>query len=379
VLDKFDHNSVGIKPHHQPKLQTVVRYVLGARAAGRPVRALRLVGHTDPSGSDAYNTTLGRKRAAAVAVALRQMLEDRRRGSTRGLTLIIESRGEQEPLSNDPAGSRRVQICLVGAQPTQPGRPNSGRIPPDRNVCSVPRRGVLGEIVLEAELEVEFGSESIGEFEAEQGGFEQERVAVAPLARVSLFQNGPLRSDRNHFLCGAGRQALRIGAVVASSPAASRPRVGATPYGTGAGIIQAIQNARTSARRPLDFVHIFSHSGPHGIAGTVTGGTVGLYTTGLDAASRAAGGRVIADIPAQLLANNVVFVLHGCSTAEGEQNFARALYTHLARSLTSPKVYGHFNSGCASRDNSWREYSRSAPGGRTLRNNPHYNSVGCCS
>jgi hypothetical protein len=73
-----------------------------------------------------------------------------------------------------------------------------------------------------------------------------------------------------------------------------------------------------------------------------------------------------------------MFVLHGCNTAAGSDNFARALYTHLASTLKDPKVYGHVDSGCASRNNNWREYSNRHPTGRNLAANPHYTSVGCC-
>jgi hypothetical protein len=74
----------------------------------------------------------------------------------------------------------------------------------------------------------------------------------------------------------------------------------------------------------------------------------------------------------------VVFILHGCNQAAGTDNIARALYQRLASALTNPRVYAHYNAGCASRNNSWREYSNSHPAGRNAAPAAHYSDVGCC-
>jgi hypothetical protein len=71
-------------------------------------------------------------------------------------------------------------------------------------------------------------------------------------------------------------------------------------------------------------------------------------------------------------------VLHGCNMAAGTNNVARALFTHLASSLATPTVFGHHNSGCAGRNNSWREYSNRHPTGRNLRTLPNIASTPCC-
>ena len=86
---------------------------------------------------------------------------------------------------------------------------------------------------------------------------------------------------------------------------------------------------------------------------------MGLYSGTLDLDSRRNGGRSVADIPTTPLSQDVVFVLHGCNAASGDDNVARALFEHLAASLRNPTVYGHPNRGCAGRDNSWRKYARS--------------------
>lgn len=385
VLDRFDFDRDALKPQHAAQLRQIAAYIIRKRQAGRPVRALRLIGHTDPAGPAAYNMELGRRRAQRTAMALRQMLESIQPGSSRGVALIVESRGEQQPIANDPARSRRVQICL-------PRSRRRRQLPPDRPRCGVPQRGTLGEIALEAELAAEAEVALEAEQEAEFGSalemWEQERTGTRPTPprrrvavrpRLCLFLNASVSAERNHFECGASRQARRIAAIASPNAAACSKRVGATPYSTGADILQAIQDAHACLNQRLDTVHIFNHSGSHGLYGREMLEHWGLYMDQVSQSDRAAGARVVTEIPTAALSNNVVFVLHGCNTAAGEDSFAQALYNHLAASLSNPVVYGHHNSGCASRDNSWRVFSKRNPAGRNVASAaPHYTDVGCC-
>ncbi|MFC3282950.1 hypothetical protein [Litchfieldella rifensis] len=241
--------------------------------------------------------------------------------------------------------------------------------PDESDACGVPTR------TSHDELELEF---DIAELEQES-----RRVTVRP--RLCLFQDHRLSTHRNHFHCGAARQARHIGAIASPVIGSCRRRTGPTPYDTGAEIIAAIEAARDClGRRAVDDVHIFSHSGPSGVYGT-TAGSAGLYQASNRGVDRSAGGRTVTDIPTAALANNVRFVLHGCNTAAGADNIARSLYRHLAASLTNPRVYGHHNSGCAGRNSSWREYSNRHPRGRNLRslpgivsNQPFGGRRGCC-
>ena len=151
------------------------------------------------------------------------------------------------------------------------------------------------------------------------------------------------------------------------------------PYDTGADIIQAIENARTCTGTAVNVVHIFSHSGSYGVFGTLSSGSVGLYRGGVDADSRSRGARAISDIPTTPFSDNVVIVLHGCNAAAGENSFAQTLFEHLVSSLKNPIVFGHPNSGCAGRDNSWREFSKRSPKGAARKSiAPHYSGDGCC-
>ena len=196
---------------------------------------------------------------------------------------------------------------------------------------------------------------------------------------LSLFQNH--KKHRNHFECQAVRQANNIRAY--SNPNVDNcnkhRHIGPTSFDTGANIVGALSAASQCLRTSVRTVHIFGHSGPHGIFGT-TNGAHGLYVSGVSAASRRRGARLVTDIPVSSLSENVVFVLHGCRLASGNSNFARVLFQHLTASLNNPKVFGHHNGGCAGRDNSWREYSNRFPNGRRLRSiAPHYRGDGCCA
>lgn len=357
VLDefRFDNESV-VAARHGPRIAALAGRIIASQSSRDPIRTALIAGHTDVVGDDDYNFQLGWRRARAVMDALCRQLEALRPGFSRTFRFQLTSCGERQPKATAEQ-SRRVEIFL----PTSPG---PKRLPPDGAGCGVPIRALRGEINLEAEIQ------------------QRQRVARArgrAQSRLSLFQNAPTRSHRNHFHCQAVRWAGRIAAVANPTGADCPRRVGATPYDTGADIIQAIENARACTGSAVTAVHIFSHSGSYGVFGSLSAGSVGLYRDGVDAASRRDGAREIADIPTAPFADNVVIVLHGCNTAKGDNSFAQRLFEHLARKLKNPIVFGHPNSGCAGRDNSWREFSDRAPrGARRASIAPHYSGDGCC-
>jgi outer membrane protein OmpA-like peptidoglycan-associated protein len=359
VLDGFAFNKTGLdRRRHLPALDGLARRIAGSQRSGKAVRTVLIAGHTDPVGSDDYNFNLGWRRAREVLAELCRAIERQSPGLSARLRFELTSCGERQPKASAPA-SRRVEIFL------RAGAPGSRKpVPPDHSYCGVPANA--GHVQKELEHEME----------------ELERSAPVqrPRPRLSLYQNSSTTSHRNHFRCQASRWARRIAAYGSPSATACPRRVGPTLYDSGADIIAAIDATRRCSRQPVEAVHIFSHSGSYGVFGSLSGGSVGLYSDALDEASRQSGGRVVSDVPAASLSHNVVFVLHGCNAAAGTDNLARALYQHLAATLRNPRVYGHYNSGCAGRDNSWREYSRRAPNGRRRSSiAPHYSGKGCCS
>ena len=359
ILDDFDFNRDDLKPAHRQQVAAVAQRIVRGQRGTQAIRVVRVVGHTDPVGTDSYNIALGRRRAKRVARELRAMVARLKPSIAGRISFVAESRGEREPISNNPTRNRRVEITVAASQ-IQPGR----TIPPDTSGCGVPatqpqREAYFDEVLSEVETRAR-------------------RTRVQPT--LCLFQNADERSDRNHFQFQAQRWARRIAAVADPDPTNCNTRVGPTSYDTGANIISTIEAAHVClGRKPIKAVHIFSHSGSHGVFGP-HGLTQGLYRDEPDAASRSGGARRVTDISTAVLAQDVVIVLHGCNTANGDDSFARALFDHLAATLTNPKVFGHTTLGCAGRDSNWREFSRRAPAGQRVNSiAPHYFGKGGCS
>jgi outer membrane protein OmpA-like peptidoglycan-associated protein len=369
VIDKFRFDQSALRHdrerNHFAQIAAIAKQIVGNWLASRPVHRVCLEGHTDEKGPLEYNFNLGRRRAEAVKRQLQKAIrvESARTGQpdlSARIRFDLDSSGEEDPVADNRTLegrelNRRVDVTVVRTPQT---------IPPDYDTCGVPSS------VPQTEIDFVF------EIQELEGASQTQRVRP----RLCLYQNASDRRHRNHFNCQATRWARRIGAFATPHASNCRRRVGSTPYDTGADIIRTIDAAHRCLNRRIEIIHIFSHSGSHGIFGTVSGGTVGVYNGTLDRRSRGNGGRTVADIPTSPLSENVIFVFHGCNTAAGNDNFARALYRHLSRSRQNPKVYGHYNGGCAGRDNSWREYSRRSPDGRRrLRSlSPVYSGNGCC-
>ena len=361
--------------NHPAQIDAIAREIRNRAARRRPVPTVCIVGRTDVVGAQNYNYTLGLLRAKSVKEALCKALG----AIASRMTFVVYSLGETDPTpgGTSPAArarNRRVDVYLLSqrTEGERCGATGGRRPPPDNTTCGFPVTSPQREQEIIQELE---------QFEQEAPAA---RVSVQP--KLCLYQLASNTSHRNHFQHQAVGTARRIGAI--GSPDASNcvRRIGATPYGTGADIINAIRAAWTcTGKKPIKSVHIFGHSGSSGVFGN-TIGTAGLYqnSISLDAASRTAGARNISDIPTDILASDVIFVLHGCNQAYGcnvqgdDDNFAQSLLEHLSGALTNPRVYGHYNSGCAGRNNSWCLYSKTIPKGRA-HSAPTYVDPGGCA
>jgi outer membrane protein OmpA-like peptidoglycan-associated protein len=97
----FDFDSSTLKPGAYSEIGRVAdvlnRY---------PQTTIRVEGHTDSKGSEAYNQTLSEKRALAVKSALTQKGVDPTRIQTVGF-------GESQPISSNDAMNRRVLIVII--------------------------------------------------------------------------------------------------------------------------------------------------------------------------------------------------------------------------------------------------------------------------
>ena len=106
----FDTNRADIKPNFQPILDRFAQ-TLNAN----PATTVRIIGHTDSTGSDAINDPLSINRAANT----RQYLASRGVDAGR---VAIDGRGSHEPIAdnNTTAGrakNRRVEIYVAEAAP----------------------------------------------------------------------------------------------------------------------------------------------------------------------------------------------------------------------------------------------------------------------
>jgi outer membrane protein OmpA-like peptidoglycan-associated protein len=101
----FDTNSASVRPDLRRDLQAVANSLLKY-----PNSRIEVIGHTDSSGSAAFNQDLSQRRAASVANVLRDT-------GVPGARLAAFGRGEDQPIATNltPEGralNRRVEIII---------------------------------------------------------------------------------------------------------------------------------------------------------------------------------------------------------------------------------------------------------------------------
>jgi outer membrane protein OmpA-like peptidoglycan-associated protein len=104
TLDNFDHGRFTLKPEHDEQLRTLAR-LYTAIATASPGTTLVLTGHTDLTGDEEINVTLGRQRAVEVAAALARL-------GVPTEFVRIESEGARQPVVDTPdrePRNRRVE------------------------------------------------------------------------------------------------------------------------------------------------------------------------------------------------------------------------------------------------------------------------------
>ena len=105
----FDFDKTTLKPEGQRRLQELVQ-----RLSSMDLEVVVATGHTDWTGSDAYNQKLSERRAAAVKDFLVQQ-------GIAGNRVFIEGKGKRQPLTTNHtregrAKNRRVVVELVGTR-----------------------------------------------------------------------------------------------------------------------------------------------------------------------------------------------------------------------------------------------------------------------
>jgi OmpA family protein len=133
-LDNFGINESSLKKHHMDLLDSIlVKTVEASWKSMQPIDLIRLIGHTDITGPEAYNVGLGDRRARAVEEALR----DKLRGFISRVAIVVEaSPGKSEPTADNrtPEGrarNRRVEVFIAsGGLPPKPSKTPVPPIPP---------------------------------------------------------------------------------------------------------------------------------------------------------------------------------------------------------------------------------------------------------
>jgi outer membrane protein OmpA-like peptidoglycan-associated protein len=123
MLVGFRFNDEKLQPSHRRQVEDVARKVIASLASERPARTIRIVGHTDRVGSDAYNHALGLRRANLVAHILRTAIDAQSRGASARLRFDVTSRGESEPVPGGRERNRRVEVFVATADLPTPSKP----------------------------------------------------------------------------------------------------------------------------------------------------------------------------------------------------------------------------------------------------------------
>ena len=106
----FDTNKFALKPAGKAKLDDLLAKIKDAK-----VESIVATGHTDSTGSDAYNQKLSVKRAEAVKAYL--LSKDK------SLQITAEGKGKKEPIADNKtkagkAKNRRVEVVVRGTRTT---------------------------------------------------------------------------------------------------------------------------------------------------------------------------------------------------------------------------------------------------------------------
>jgi outer membrane protein OmpA-like peptidoglycan-associated protein len=130
ILDNFDFDRDNLKPHHLPLIQRLAECIVATHRRGRPVRQVRIVGHTDPVGTDDYNRILGQRRGEQVKLGLQKAIDTLRPGLASRIAITVETVGESQPVPGNAPASRRVQVFVLVPPPRpRPPRPTVITIP----------------------------------------------------------------------------------------------------------------------------------------------------------------------------------------------------------------------------------------------------------
>jgi len=128
VLDRFVFNSDAVQSFHRPIIQRIAAAVVSSQSSPRPIRTVRLIGHTDSAGANEFNRDLGRRRAKSVQRALQSEIDRQQAGLSSRIRMTIDTHGESQPRTDNAtsagrARNRRVEVGLVRSTKPPPRPP----------------------------------------------------------------------------------------------------------------------------------------------------------------------------------------------------------------------------------------------------------------
>jgi OOP family OmpA-OmpF porin len=133
IIDNFDTNQFTVKREMTTLLEPFVNHVKASwRTAGQAIGVIRLKGHTDSTGPEAFNLSLGDKRAEAIKQEILRLLGP---FINRVLVETEPSPGKAQPIASNAtaagrAKNRRVEIFIEGPIPPAPPWPG----PPQKTI-----------------------------------------------------------------------------------------------------------------------------------------------------------------------------------------------------------------------------------------------------
>jgi outer membrane protein OmpA-like peptidoglycan-associated protein len=113
TLEHFQYKKATLENNHRVRISALVRRIQASYKTDKPIRLIRIVGHTDSVGSDQYNFDLGLQRAEHVQAGIIQEMKRTSPSLISQIQFQILSRGEREQISQDPTKNRRVKVTLV--------------------------------------------------------------------------------------------------------------------------------------------------------------------------------------------------------------------------------------------------------------------------
>jgi hypothetical protein len=143
-LDGFDIDKASLTARLSGMVNNLANSVVLSWNSTQPIEVIRLIGHTDNTGTEKYNVGLGDRRAQAVAAELAKF-----KGLSSRVRMVVEpSPGETEPTADNRtregrARNRRVEVFVTtGVVPPAPKKPmvdlRVRRLPPDPIIRTKP-------------------------------------------------------------------------------------------------------------------------------------------------------------------------------------------------------------------------------------------------